>query len=266
MRKNSSDDPDTDFGFTDLPQSQKAREVGAVFTAVAPKYDLMNDVMSLGIHRVWKNLTITRLNPQPGECLLDVAGGTGDLARRVLQRVQHTCRRQGLDFATSGTRAIICDNNQAMIACGTKADRTQIYPALVPQRLCADAQSLPFDIHVSDAITIGFGIRNVVDRMAALKEFFRVLKPGGRLFILEFSTPPDGFLRQFYDRYSFHIIPALGNLLARDKASYQYLVESIRRFPHQSAFAKMIEEAGFVHVGYQNFSGGIAALHWGWKL
>ncbi len=248
-----------DFGFEKVPLSEKAGRVRGVFDSVAPSYDVMNDAMSLGIHRIWKNLTIAKLNPQPGECLIDVAGGTGDLARRFIRRAQEVrLRRGGL-----AAKAIICDINAEMLMAGIDPKKDK---GLDLTRVCGDAQNLPFSDDYADAITIGFGIRNVTDRAQALRDFYRVLKPGGRLFILEFSTPTDKALRAIYDAYSYNVIPKLGGWLANDAPSYQYLVESIRQFPRQEPFANMISQAGFTRVGYQDFTGGIAALHWGWKI
>lgn len=248
-----------DFGFENVPISEKASRVRGVFDSVASNYDLMNDAMSMGIHRVWKNLTITKLNPQAGELLIDVAGGTGDLARRFIKQAESTRARRG----GAPARAIICDINAEMLLAGIDPKKDKDMDLT---RVCGDAQSLPFEDDCADAVTIAFGIRNVTDRMAALKEFKRVLKPGGRLFVLEFSTPPARALRSVYDAYSFAVIPRLGETLAGDSASYQYLVESIRKFPRQDAFKIMVEDAGFARAGYHDFTGGIAALHWGWKI
>lgn len=259
MAKNTTQEKTIDFGFEEVPESEKAGRVRGVFDSVASSYDLMNDAMSMGIHRVWKDLTITKLNPQPGELLIDVAGGTGDLARRFIKRAEEVRQRRGGDSA----KAIICDINAEMLLAGIDAKKDA---GLDLTRVCGDAQGLPFTDDYADAITIALGIRNVTDRMAALRDFYRVLKPGGRLFVLELSTPPDKAFRTVYDAYSFNVIPKLGQVLAGDAASYQYLVESIRKFPRQEAFADMIREAGFSRVGYQDFSGGIAALHWGWKV
>jgi len=246
-----------DFGFEDIPVEDKASRVKGVFDAVAGNYDLMNDAMSMGVHRIWKDLTITKLNPQPGELLIDVAGGTGDLARRFIRKAEAVRLRRG----GSAARAIICDINAEMLLAGIDAEKDE---GLNLTRVCGDAQSLPFPDNYADAITIAFGIRNVTDRDMALRDFRRVLKPGGRLFILEFSTPPAKALRAIYDAYSLNVIPKLGKVLIDDEESY--LVESIRRFPRQAAFADMVKEAGFASVGYHDFTGGIAALHWGWKI
>ena len=247
-----------DFGFEDVPVGEKASRVRGVFDAVAGKYDLMNDAMSMGVHRIWKDLTITKLNPQPGEILIDVAGGTGDLARRFIKRADEVRERRGGQRA----KAIICDINAEMLLAGIDAKKDA---GMDLTRICGNAQYLPFPDNYADAITISFGIRNVTDRDMALRDFLRALKPGGRLFVLEFSTPSTKVLRTIYDSYSFNVIPKLGGLLANDEASYQYLVESIRKFPRQEAFADMIKDAGFSRVGYHDFTGGVAALHWGWK-
>ena len=248
-----------DFGFREVPVHEKAKKVRDVFDSVASKYDLMNDAMSMGIHRVWKDMMITKINPRPGEILVDVAGGTGDIARRFVSRANDVRRRKGGKPA----RAIISDINAEMLIAGIDPKKDKDMDLT---RVCGDAQNLPFPENFADAVTISFGIRNVTDRLAALEDMRRVLKPGGRFFCLEFSTPPTQWLRSFYDSYSFAIIPRLGGVLTGDQDSYQYLVESIRKFPKQQAFAAMIREAGFAQVGFQDYSGGICALHWGWKV
>ena len=248
-----------DFGYQDIPEDQKQSKVREVFDSVASNYDLMNDAMSLGIHRVWKDITITKVNPQPGELLIDVAGGTGDLARRFVRRADEVRMRRGGDPA----RALICDINAEMLLAGIDPKKDE---GLSIKRVGANAEQMPMDNDIADAVTIAFGIRNVTHRDKALSEFYRILKPGGRLFVLEFSTPPEKALRKIYDVYSENVIPRLGGLLAGDADSYQYLVESIRRFPRQDVFADMIKTAGFSQVGWQDYSGGIATLHWGWKV
>lgn len=255
----SKHEDNIDFGFTEIPRSEKQSRVRGVFDSVAGKYDLMNDAMSMGIHRVWKNMMVTKINPQPSEHLIDIAGGTGDIAKRFLARADDVRARRGGDAAT----AVVSDINYEMLAAGLGGD-DPVNRRIA--RVCGNAEALPFESESADVVTISFGIRNVTDRAAALREFYRILKPGGRLFVLEFSTPPDKFLRRLYDSYSFAVIPRLGGLLAGDQDSYQYLVESIRRFPRQDAFAAMIKDAGFKRTAWQDYSGGIAALHWGWKV
>lgn len=248
-----------DFGFEDIPVEEKVGRVRDVFNSVATKYDRMNDAMSFGVHRLWKSMTITRINPQPGETLIDVAGGTGDLARRFLACADKVRARRGGGAA----RAIICDINHEMLMAGINPQKDK---GLDITRVCGNAESLPFPDRCADALTIAFGIRNVTDRQKALSEFYRVLKPGGRLCVLEFSNPPEGALKALYDAYSFSVIPHLGSLIAGDKDSYQYLVESIRQFPTQEQFEERVRAAGFTRTGWQDYSGGIAALHWGWKV
>ncbi len=243
---------ETDFGYRRVKSEDKARLVRQVFDSVSPRYDLMNDLMSGGVHRLWKAELIDRLAPRPGQVLLDVAGGTGDVAERFLAR------------AGDGI-AIVCDINQSMIAQGR--DR-----AIDAGRLsgiawvCGDAEHLPVADTSVDAYTIAFGLRNVTDIAAALAEARRVLKPGGRFLCLEFSRVEAPLLRQAYDFYSFAVLPLLGAVVARDRDAYQYLVESIRRFPPQAELARMMEEAGLERVSSRNLTGGIAALHSGWRL
>ena len=248
-----------DFGFEDIPFSKKQSRVRSVFDSVAPKYDLMNDAMSMGVHRIWKDMTITKLNPQPGEILIDVAGGTGDLARRFISKAERVRTRRGGGPA----KAFIADINAEMLLAGLDEKKDA---GMDITRICANAQSLPFPDNFADAITIAYGIRNVSDRLQALKDMRRVLKPGGRFFCLEFATPPSLWLRKIYDLYSFNLIPPMGEMLTGDRDSYQYLVESIRKFPKQDQFAAMIKQAGFARVGYENYTGGVTALHWGWKI
>jgi demethylmenaquinone methyltransferase/2-methoxy-6-polyprenyl-1,4-benzoquinol methylase len=248
-----SDEPMTHFGYQTVPQAEKAGRVRGVFTSVAARYDLMNDAMSLGIHRLWKDAAIDWLAPWPGMRLLDVAGGTGDIAFRFLRRV----KGEG--------RATVLDMTEGMLEEGRRrAEATTFAGAL--DWVVGDAMALPFGDASFDAYTISFGIRNVTRIEDALAEACRVLKPGGRLIVLEFSQVPEPALQRLYDRYSFAVIPRLGQALAGDRASYQYLVESIRRFPDQESFAAMIGAAGFGQVRYRNLSMGIAALHSGWKL
>ena len=253
MAPEPTNEPTTHFGNETVPEREKAARVHGVFASVAPRYDLMNDAMSAGIHRLWKDAMLDWLAPRPGMTLLDVAGGTGDIAFRFLGRV----KGQG--------RATVIDMTEDMLTEGRKrAEATSFAAAL--DWIVGDATALPFADASFDAYTISFGIRNVTRIEDALAEAFRVLKPGGRLLVLEFSQVPEPSLRWLYDRYSFNVIPALGELLANDRASYQYLVESIRRFPDQETFAAMIAAAGFGQVRFRNLSMGIAALHSAWKL
>ncbi len=243
----------THFGFATVPEAEKASRVHGVFSSVASRYDLMNDAMSLGIHRLWKDALLDWLAPWPGMHLLDVAGGTGDIAFRFLRRL----KGEG--------RATVLDMNEDMLLEGRKrAEATTFADRL--EWVVGDAMALPFGAATFDAYTISFGIRNVTRIEDALREAFRVLKPGGRLLVLEFSQLPEPALQWLYDRYSFNVIPPMGQVLTGDRASYQYLVESIRRFPDQETFAGMIGDAGFEQVRWRNLSMGIAALHSGWKL
>jgi demethylmenaquinone methyltransferase/2-methoxy-6-polyprenyl-1,4-benzoquinol methylase len=243
----------THFGYETVAEADKAGRVHGVFASVARRYDLMNDAMSLGVHRLWKDAMLDWLAPWPGMRLLDVAGGTGDIAFRFLARVG------GQGHAT------VLDASEDMLAAGRERREAARYPGAL-DLVAGDAMALPFPDAGFDAYTISFGIRNVTRIEDALAEAFRVLRPGGRLMVLEFSHVPEPALRRLYDRYSFSVIPALGQAIVGDRASYQYLVESIRRFPDQEAFAAMIAAAGFGQVRFRNLSMGIAALHSGWKL
>jgi demethylmenaquinone methyltransferase/2-methoxy-6-polyprenyl-1,4-benzoquinol methylase len=245
------------FGFRDVDPSEKPRLVRGVFDRVASRYDLMNDLMSAGVHRLWKDAVAARLNPQPGEVIIDCAGGTGDMARRFARMARRAQERRGGDDA----KIFVLDYNAEMVASGReKGGEPEIAWGV------GDAQRLPLPDACADAYVISFGIRNVTDVQAALVEARRVLKPGGRFLCLEFSRPATEALRKAYDAYSFAVIPAIGELVAKDRASYQYLVESIRRFPDQKTFAGMAEKAGFKRVSYTNFTGGVAALHQGWAI
>jgi demethylmenaquinone methyltransferase/2-methoxy-6-polyprenyl-1,4-benzoquinol methylase len=244
------------FGFRAVDVEEKARLVRDVFSAVAPRYDLMNDLMSGGVHRLWKADLIDCLKPRPGMCIVDVAGGTGDVAFRILDRA---------GGAASGTRVVVCDANQAMIERGR--DRATDRGVLAGiDWLCGDAENLPLADACVDAYTIAFGIRNFGRIDHALAEARRVLKPGGRFVCLEFSQIVVPGLARLYDAYSFKLLPALGALVAGNQAAYQYLVESIRRFPDQERFAEMIAAAALGNVRYRNLSGGIAALHSAWRI
>jgi demethylmenaquinone methyltransferase / 2-methoxy-6-polyprenyl-1,4-benzoquinol methylase len=251
------DEDKVSFGFEDVSRDEKTRRVKGVFASVASKYDLMNDLMSAGVHRVWKANMIAWLNPQPGETLVDVAGGTGDVARAFLKRANEVARRRSVKVESM---AFVSDINEAMLVAGIKPDDENM------PRVAADAAYLPFPDACADAVTISFGIRNVAEIDKALREFRRVLRPGGRFACLEFSHMTHRVLQQAYDKYSFSVIPRMGEIVTGDKASYQYLVESIRRFPDQETFAAKVRAAGFAEVGYQNYSGGVAALHTGWAV
>jgi demethylmenaquinone methyltransferase/2-methoxy-6-polyprenyl-1,4-benzoquinol methylase len=245
------------FGFRDVDPREKPGLVRGVFDRVASRYDLMNDVMSAGVHRLWKDAAAARLNPQPGETIIDCAGGTGDMARRFADLARRARERRGGEDA----QILVIDYNAEMIAAGRAR-------GLEPEIAWAvgDAQKLPLPDACADAYVISFGIRNVTDIPAALREARRVLRPGGRFLCLEFSRPPAPALARLYDAYSFRVIPFMGEQIAGDRASYQYLVESIRRFPDQRTFQSMIEAAGFRRAGYTNFTGGVAALHHGWAV
>lgn len=242
------------FGFTDVPAREKAGRVRGVFDKVASRYDVMNDVMSAGLHRVWKDIAADRLNPQPNEILLDMAGGTGDVARRLLARAEKARQRRGGEPA----HILVADINAEMIAAGLRRGEDGL------SWLVADAEALPMPDATLDAYSIAFGIRNVTDIAQALREARRVLKRGGRFLCLEFSRLAVPALEPIYDLFSFRIIPGMGKLVAGDEEAYRYLVESIRRFPDQETFAHMLRDAGFGRVGYANLSGGVAALHQGW--
>ena len=242
----------THFGFETVPEDEKKGRVQGVFTSVANKYDIMNDVMSVGIHRIWKEAMMDWLAPRAGQKLLDVAGGTGDVSFKFLDR------------AGSG-HATVCDITESMLLAGkTRAEAAAMSESL--DWVVGDAMALPFEDRSFDVYTISFGIRNVTRPEQALTEAFRVLRPGGRLMVLEFSQLPNPGMQWLYDRYSYNVIPAMGQAIAGDRDSYQYLVESIRQFPDQDTFAAMIRAAGFGQVKYRNLTMGVAALHSGWKI
>lgn len=249
-----------EFGFRAVGAGEKESLVRGVFSSVALRYDLMNDLMSAGVHRLWKEVLLDRIAPRPGSALIDVAGGTGDIALGFLKRAE-TRRDQSDRQAT----AVVCDINADMLAAGAGRKDAARFSAQLT-RVCGDAQNLPFPDKYFDVYTIGFGIRNVTDMDAALREARRVLKTGGRFLCLEFSHPVTEGLQKLYDLYSFNVIPKLGEIVAKDRESYQYLVESIRRFPAQDAFAARISQAGFARVSYENLTFGVAALHSGWRI
>lgn len=249
-------DQTVSFGFEEVPPEEKTRRVRDVFERVAFRYDLMNDLMSGGLHRLWKDALADRLNPQPGERILDMAGGTGDIARRLKARADRAAARR----AGAAAEILVGDINTEMLGAGRAKGEDGL------AWLAANAEQLPLPDACLDAYCISFGIRNVTDIPKALREARRTLKRGGRFLCLEFSRLAVPALDPLYDAFSFQVIPAVGKLVARDEAAYRYLVESIRRFPDQETFAAMIAEAGFKRVRCSNFAGGVAALHTGWAL
>lgn len=241
--------PDTvSFGYEDVAPTEKTRRVGEVFSSVAAKYDLMNDAMSGGMHRLWKDRFVRRVKPRAGEAILDMAGGTGDIAFRL---------------AESGAAVTVADINPEMLAVGVERAAERGIDNLVWSE--ANAERLQWPDRFFDAYTIAFGIRNVTDIPAALREAHRVLKRGGRFYCLEFSTTLWPGFAQVYDAYSHHLVPKLGKLLANDEDSYRYLIESIRRFPDMPTFKAMIAEAGFAQTRVEPLLGGLVAIHSGWK-
>ena len=244
---------DTHFGFDTVDETAKAGRVRGVFDSVASKYDLMNDVMSLGLHRAWKAYTVAVANVRPGDKVLDLAGGTGDVAFRAAKA------------SGAGFRATVCDINVDMLKVGRNRASAQHLDNSV-SFVEGNAEALAFPDRSFDAYTIAFGIRNVPQIDLALKEAFRVLRPGSRFLCLEFSTVDVPGLDRLYELFSFRVIPPLGRAITGDAESYQYLVESIRKFPKPNAFADMIRAAGFSRVKWQSLSGGIVALHSGWRL
>ena len=251
-RKDSEVDPITHFGYKSVPESQKAEKVAEVFHSVAAKYDLMNDLMSAGIHRLWKRFTIELSGVRQGNRVLDIAGGTGDLARQFSRLV-----------GPSG-EVVLADINASML----KVGRDRLLDKGVAGNIRfvqADAEALPFPDNHFDVITIAFGLRNVTHKDAAIRSMLRVLKPGGRLLVLEFSKPRNQLLSKAYDAYSFTLLPLMGKLVTNDSESYRYLAESIRMHPDQETLKAMMGEAGFERVTYHNMTGGIVALHRGIK-
>ena len=246
------EDDTTDFGFTRVDRQAKAGMVRGVFDSVASRYDVMNDLMSGGVHRLWKRFTIELSAARPGQTILDIAGGTGDLAARFSKLV-----------GPEG-KVILADINAAMLEVGRDRliDKGATGNIEVVQ---ADAQALPFEDNSVDCITIAFGLRNVTDKDMALRSMLRVLRPGGRLLVLEFSKPTSPLLGKVYDQYSFQILPAMGRLIAQDADSYRYLAESIRKHPDQETLLGMMEDAVFMECRYHNMTGGIVAVHQGFK-
>lgn len=245
-------DKTTHFGAQTVLESEKAGKVKSLFGDVASKYDIMNDVMSVGIHRIWKEAMMDWLAPRTGQKLLDVAGGTGDVAFKFLKRA-------------GGGHATVLDLTENMLVEGRqRAEADSLVDSL--DWVVGDAMSLPFPDNTFDVYTISFGIRNVTRPQEALNEAYRVLRPGGRLMVLEFSQLPNPMMQKAYDLYSFNVIPRMGQVIANDRDSYQYLVESIRNFPDQETFLGMVRDAGFEQAKYRNLTMGVAALHSGWKL
>jgi demethylmenaquinone methyltransferase/2-methoxy-6-polyprenyl-1,4-benzoquinol methylase len=241
------------FGFEPVNPVRKKAKVAEVFHAVAPRYDVMNDLMSLGLHRLWKDYFVTIVHPRPGEALLDVAGGTGDIAFRLAER-------------THGRAKItVCDINPAMMAVG-QARATDLGWLDCVNWVEGNAECLPFDKASFDKVTISFGLRNVPHIDDALASFARVLKPGGRFFCLEFSSGVSPWIKPLYDAYCTHVLPPLGQIVANDRGAYRYLAESIQQFPDQDELAARMERAGFEQVSVYNLMGGIAVLHTGWIL
>ncbi|MFA5631673.1 MAG: bifunctional demethylmenaquinone methyltransferase/2-methoxy-6-polyprenyl-1,4-benzoquinol methylase UbiE [Porticoccaceae bacterium] len=242
----------TDFGFKQVPTTEKEGLVAGVFHSVAAKYDLMNDLMSGGVHRLWKQFTIEMSSVRPGQRVLDIAGGTGDLAAKFSRIVG----AEGL--------VVLADINDSMLRVGRdKLTDKGVAGNLVYTQ--ADAQYLPFADNSFDCITIAFGLRNVTDKDLALRSMLRVLKPGGRLLVLEFSKPTSEAFAKLYDLYSFKLLPKIGRVVAGDEDSYRYLAESIRMHPDQDTLKTMMADAGFAGVGYHNLTGGVVALHKGFK-
>jgi demethylmenaquinone methyltransferase/2-methoxy-6-polyprenyl-1,4-benzoquinol methylase len=252
MRATMTDDSSTDFGFQRVPREDKARRVRGVFDSVAGNYDLMNDLMSGGAHRLWKQFTLSLANLRPGQSALDVAGGTGDLAAGLAKQVG----QRGLVALTDINAAMLDRGRDRLIDAGLAGNLRYVQ---------ANAEHLPFADGSFDCVTIGFGLRNVTDKNAALASMRRVLKPGGQLLVLEFSHPVAPGLASLYDTYSFRVLPLLGKFIARDEASYRYLAESIRMHPGQDKLLEMLQSVGLEGCRYHNLSGGIVAVHRGYK-
>jgi demethylmenaquinone methyltransferase/2-methoxy-6-polyprenyl-1,4-benzoquinol methylase len=246
-------DSTTHFGFQTIDKNEKESKVASVFHSVAAQYDVMNDLMSFGIHRLWKRFTIDASGVRPGNKVLDLAGGTGDLTAKFSQLVG----REG--------KVILADINSSMLNVGRDKLRDKGLVQNI-EYVQANAQYLPFEDNTFDIVTIAFGLRNVTDKDMALRSIFRVLKPGGRLLVLEFSKPEHELISKAYDFYSFNILPKMGELVAKDGESYQYLAESIRMHPDQETLKEMMNNAGFEQTSFKNLTGGVVALHKGYKF
>lgn len=247
-----NDQSTTHFGYQQVPVADKEKRVASVFDSVAARYDLMNDLMSGGIHRLWKRFTIQQSGIRPGQRVLDIAGGTGDLTRQFSRRVGNR------------GQVVLADINASMLEVGRERLTNQGYVGNIEYVQC-NAECLPFPDNDFHCLTIAFGLRNVTDKQAALNEMVRVLKPGGKALILEFSKPTNPIVSKAYDAYSFAALPVMGQFVAQDSDSYRYLAESIRMHPDQETLRDMMDEAGFALTRYNNLSGGIVALHSGIK-
>jgi demethylmenaquinone methyltransferase/2-methoxy-6-polyprenyl-1,4-benzoquinol methylase len=253
VNNDNSDESTTHFGFQTVEKNEKESKVASVFHSVAQQYDVMNDLMSFGIHRLWKRFTIDASGVRPGNKVLDLAGGTGDLTAKFSQLVG----REG--------KVILADINSSMLNVGRDKLRDRGLVQNI-EYVQANAQYLPFEDNTFDVITIAFGLRNVTDKDMALRSMFRALKPGGRLLVLEFSKPEHELVNKAYDFYSFNILPKIGELVAKDGDSYQYLAESIRMHPDQETLKTMMDAAGFEQTSFKNLTGGVVALHKGYKF
>ena len=255
-QKKKKEKQTTHFGFTEIPLAEKTLKVRTVFDSVSSNYDLMNDMMSFGVHRLWKSSVIDQLNPKAGMDIIDVAGGTGDIAKKIIKRCDDK------------VRVTICDINANMLqTCRNKfIDSGQISGPNIPTLVCGNAEDLPFADASVDAYTIAFGLRNITEIDLALKEAHRVLKPGGHFLCLEFSQVASPIISELYDKYSFLVLPKLGEVIANDRESYVYLVESIRKFPKQEELVSMLHKAKFSRINFRNLSGGIVAIHSAWRI
>ncbi len=249
---NKSSGKSTHFGFGQVPENAKTGLIKELFASVSDRYDLMNDIMSAGSHRIWKTAMVDWLAPQPGQKILDLAGGTGDIASRIANR-------------EPGAEVAVLDLTEKMLVKGKERVAAGKNSSAIDW-IAGDAQAMPFPDRMFDACTIAFGIRNFTDILAGLGEIHRVLKIGGRILVLEFSEPANPGFRKLYDRYSFDVLPDLGQFVANDRESYQYLVESIRQFPDQNTFAGILADCGFSDVKFRNLAMGVASIHSGWKI